>query len=66
VSGGRDWQELLICQKGQVVVGGFAQSETVDPGQFLELVPYVEKKIWSMQGESVAVLIQFKDQRSPI
>lgn len=60
----RDWKELLICNQGLLDVAGFTKGVLLKPGQFLELIPEVEKKIWSIKGTAEATLIQIKD-RSP-
>jgi transcriptional regulator with XRE-family HTH domain len=63
-AGSHDWKELLICWRGILEASGFAQSIKVEPGEFLELIPQVEKKLWSLKGQASVTLIQIKDRSS--
>jgi len=57
----RESRELLICYQGEVSVGGFCESVLVKAGDTVELVPFVEKKIWVLQVPMRAALLQIKD-----
>ena len=55
------WKELLICDYGLVDVSGFASSETLNEGEFLELVPQNLKHVWSLRGQAKVRLLQIKN-----